>query len=226
MEDIKHLSFDVWGTLIRPNRNVAKLREEFLVSHSGLSPDVVTKHYRAVKHEVDKLAEETGRTRTTNASYEKLVGLLGINPVFVEISKVRKAFEKIFFENPPIVHPEVIGRLRLLVGQKRVTASIASNSNFISGQAMSLFLNRTFGSDVFLFGVYSDEFTCAKPDERLFNHVFTQVHHHDDRVARRSQIMHVGDNKICDEKGAADFGFVARYVENPEAVIPILKEFE
>ena len=199
--DRKHVSFDVWNTLIAGNLTFSANRLAIIAKHFNLEPvyhSTIKEAYRDVKHTLDWLAETRGEAYTCLQVYSLLASKLGITGVTDEsLEQLRLAVEQEFLINPPIALPETVAALQKL-RDAGYTVSIGSNSNFISGSTMYPWLQQTFGD--FEFGVFSDLEQTAKPNSKFFDKIADLAY--STRKLWRSQIIHVGDHEICDVRGA------------------------
>lgn len=228
MEEVKHLSFDVWGTIVSVNPETKKLRTRFLADHFGLEPEKAHSMYSTLKASFDDVENNRANyCKDTDETYRLLVRTMrGFTPVFIneEAEYVRNVFAGIFLKAPPFVDPELVGVLRdLIVRRKKFTASLGSNSNFIPGTLMRDYLEEMIGKDVFAFAIHSDEIGFAKPNWRFFEAIKSSAKTvcsvHDSR-----RILHIGDNKECDLEGASEAELQSKIVSNPADTLRLLKE--
>jgi putative hydrolase of the HAD superfamily len=160
----------------------------------------IKESYQDVKHTLDWLAEIRGEGYTCLQVYSLLASKLGVTGVTDEgLETLRLAVEQEFLAHPPIVLQETIDALQQL-RDAGFTLSIGSNSNFISGSTMYPWLQKTFGD--FEFGVFSDLEETAKPNSVFFDKIANLAYNQ--RKIIRKQIIHVGDNTVCDVRGAKD----------------------
>lgn len=205
---IKHVSFDVWKTLIEPNPEFGTARKRVLEEAFDLPPEVVEAAYRKVKDGADAEAEINGVGYTSAQVYERL--LTALDRPTTDWWGLRMEFERLFELHPPVVLPSVIDTLRTLQ-MEGFGLSIASNTNFIQGTCLSrAALDRW---DVhWTFKVFSDQLGVAKPSPMLWHAVQAQARILSD--AAPAQILHVGDNKVCDG-GCRDFGIQFLHINGP-----------
>lgn len=229
MENIQHLSYDVWGTIVSVNPETKRLRSAFLADHFGVDPEEAHSIYSSLKASFDDVENNrAGYCKETIECYRLLVRKFNRdkpNNLYVEqeAAYVRSVFEEIFRKAPPLVSIELIGALRTLAARKKYTMSIGSNSNFIAGSVMRTYLATLIGPDIFKFAVHSDEIQWAKPNWRFFEEIKKNAETHC-RVSHSRFIMHVGDSHECDLEGAKEAGLQSHIVRNPDETFQFVQE--
>lgn len=217
---MKHISFDVWNTLISANPAYAIERAEFLAEVFDRPPhdlEEIKKIYSRVKSVFDSGAE---RNHSSFAVYSTLIDELSIKFGYTDalnVFSLKDAFTEMFLRNPPIILQDLIKVIQEYY-RRGFTISIGSNSNFISGEVMHPFLISKFG-DIFKFGVYSDIIGSAKPSPEFFKTICKEA----DLPPR--QILHIGDDVRCDAEGSSVAGFQSLLIKNPADLLKhLIKE--
>jgi putative hydrolase of the HAD superfamily len=224
---IKHVSFDVWNTIVKPNPEFASTRTKLIAIALNLDPDYVKTAYTKVKRFVDGCAENSdGAAFTTDEVYKLLFSSLHV-PVSPGLAReIRETVDELFKRFPPIIVPSVVTLFDYLRKQG-ITASIGSNSNFISGTVMHPYLQSVLGEraagDAYLFGVYSDLVVTAKPSKLFFDAVAFKTNVYRDDSVARAEILHVGDNEICDVEGARRAGMHSLLIGSPDLLCEQVK---
>lgn len=234
MTAIKHISFDVWKTLINPNKSYGSARNEIIARHLDIPVQEAKDLYKMCKKFLDKSAEINGTCFSTPNCWQLLVKMSGKK---VDYLPMMNECADLFKHYLPEFDSELVKELQKLK-ESGYVLSITSNTNFVSGKVL---FNDIFKAwDVFAYTHFSDLNEVAKPNPRFFdityNHaafgkgtVPEQVSHD---VLKRSEILHVGDNKICDAQ-CVDSGFQYLYVEDPadllvklqkEEVVPVISK--
>ena len=217
MSKIKHVSLDAWNTILIPNTQYAIRRSNILAEAFSCSPEFAAKVYTSVKRRLDKHAEEAGEGYATEYVYNELLAAFPRH-LNVDIEELRVLhIENEFFNSPPSILEETKKAIRLLK-DRGITVSISSNTNFISGRILGRFIQEQVGN--FDFMLFSDTmqmshsakngwFIPAKPSHSFFSQVakYCSVLHPEIKV---EEILHIGDNEICDYNGAKNFGFQAK----------------
>lgn len=212
MHKIKHVSFDVWGTLVTANPKFAVARREMLSRILHKKEAEIQSAYSETKYEVDSAAIRYGSAISTDRVIARMFEMLHLNPSEEAISQVRQSIEELFRAYPPLVSPDAV-KLISTLKWLTVSSSIGSNSNFISGDVMYPFLKRA-GLQL-EYGVFSDLELCAKPSFDFFAKVAQEAAKL--RIAPH-EILHVGDNATCDGAGPQRFGMQFAIVDRPEDI--------
>lgn len=215
---IKQVSFDVWNTLITPNAEYAKLRTQALADLVGVDFDTAKKAYTATKKQVDGDAEQYGIGLRTDAVFDLLLQKFEADPTKRRYlcMDFRTEVEALFAAQPPRVTDSAKHTIQRLKSMG-IKVNIASNSNFISGLTMHPFLQSEL---VHLdYGVYSDMIMSSKPAPRFFMYV---LHNEKRGTALARNILHVGDNMICDVEGAKRCGMQAAVVNDPDYLYDVV----
>lgn len=226
----RHISFDVWNTLITGNQDFQPRRTEVIAKHLPVDAAFAKQTYTETKAYFDALAEREGKAHTCDEVYDEFItrltrgiGLeanwLGFTPV------LRSLTEDLFRQFPPHILPSTIWTLQALHGAG-YTISIGSNTNFISGTVLSEILDPIIP---FEYKVFSDLDGYSKPHPEFFGMILDRaraVQTAEQPEGRadlsRGEILHVGDNLICDG-AATQAGMNFFYVRGP-AELPKVAE--
>ena len=213
---MKIVSLDVWNTLIRANPEFSRERNRYLVAELSLPTDTINSVYREVKDAADSMAEENGECISSMAIYKMFLSLLGRR--HYSWLTLRRGLERVFALYPPFVLPETITALQWLQEQG-IALSIASNTNFIRGEVLHNIVLNKWGID-WKFHVFSDQLLQAKPHPRFWNIVAKRAKTY--VGAKPWEILHIGDNKVCDGAClAAKIQF--QHIENPAELVHVLE---
>lgn len=211
----KLISLDVWNTIISANPAYAAARDE-LFRTLPFDFESIKAVYRDHKDGADRAAEERGEGLSSEATYEKFA--LALDPSGrLDPSTLRQGLERAFIRNPPLIRDDVVEALEA-VHAAGVHLSIGSNTNFIRGRILGAArLERICVP--WAFQVFSDDHAVSKPHPEFWDLVKAKAAKLD---IDPSDIVHVGDNKICDG-GCVDHGIRFAYTPNPEGLAPLLK---
>lgn len=212
---IKHISFDVWNTLIAANSNYADARTYTIATYGRMSKSAAELAYKHAKETMDTAALN-GCAESVAFAWDMLGRRIGLTPV--ESAKMRFECEQWFLKFPPHIAVDLPTYLLYLSG--RYDLSIKSNTNFISGNI----LRRACKFDswnCFEFTHFSDEHLLCKPDQRFFI-----------RTVEASpipllgeEVLHVGDSEEYDGK-CVDIGFNFCHIKNPNDLLDKLSKGE
>lgn len=213
---IRHISLDVWKTLIEPNPEFGKARLRYLAAELSLPTEAVEAAYREIKDGADHAAETAGVGLRSTEVYTRFMGRLGRPGA--DWLTLRRGLEVLFRKHAPIVRSEIPGLLRGLQDRK-IGLSIASNTNFIQGECLHDVVLGTWGV-AWDFQVFSDQIGRAKPHYRFWREVTRQAG--EQTAARPHEILHVGDNRICDG-GCVDAHIQFAHVNGPADLAHVLE---
>lgn len=218
---ILHVSFDVWNTLVSANPAFAKARTEFLAQMLDLDLDVVKAAYTATKTHVDDLAEKFGIGLSSSAVYNDLFERLNVNPSAADRKYIIDGVHNLFLANPPSIDKWNRHLIQIL-DELHVPWSISSNSNFISGSVMFPFLQTELNSTA-AGGQFSDLMQTAKPSSSFFYEVLQTALKRNYKI-KAENILHVGDNIVCDGSGPAKLNIQHVIVKGPDEVFAAVLE--
>lgn len=208
----KHLSFDLWLTLIKSNpefkskRNLL-FKEYFDIDCSLERVAEVIRYYDVL---INYTNEKTGLNVDTFEIYFLILNALNVKIDDIEIDRLihfYKETELLFMEfKPNLIYPQIHLLLKEIVEQDK-TLNILSNTGFIKGDTLRKLINHFELEQYFSFQLYSDETGFSKPNAKMFELVFDQIRK--DKIVNKLEVLHIGDNKIADYNGAIKFGFNA-----------------
>lgn len=212
---IKHISFDVWNTLITANPEYAKARDEIIARAANIELMVVRAVYKEVKDYLDSEAEK-GLCGSVARAWSMLGKQLKLT--LSEVTEVKNQCNDAFEMFPPFFDIELAIEIKNL--SKHRSLSIKSNTNFISGRILKE--TCMFDKWGFDFMHFSDHYQFCKPNSKFF-----LLYQEEKNVSELlpSEILHVGDNLICDGK-CVDVGMQFCYVSSPEDLLNKLKTGE
>jgi len=198
---IRHLSFDFWNTIGVFNPLFSAARVAHFAQVMGVDEATAKAHYVFVKRFVDRQAEETGGSYDALAIF--LMTLRRVNPEASEADAAESlaTVQKLALDNPPIIAPHTVSAISRM-REQGCTTSITSNTNFVTGVTLRQVLDRA--GVVYDFGLFSDELPYSKPSPLMFGEVRRRVPSH-------VEILHYGDNQICDVQGATSAGMTGIY---------------
>lgn len=218
---IKHISFDVWNTLITPNKEYGKARTEAIARHFDVTLDEAKAAYKSCKKFLDSTAELVGFGMSVQNNWKLLEKTLGKSRY--DLDYIIDECDSLFKEFQPSFEQELKDEL-INLKNRGFTLSIKSNTNFISGKVLSSVLFDDL--DVFMFQHYSDIVEIAKPHHDFYELSFSELYNnHETRSIELSEILHIGDNNITDGKCEV-LGWKFQYVQNPQDLLNKLKSQE
>ena len=198
---MKHISFDVWGTLLKSNPDNNIRRAIYVKEHFNIDLEVkeIERLIKENGKEVNELQELNGIQLTRNEIFSRLFNKLNIKSTQEDCQLVDSIFQKYFLEHPPVIYnSDYITALNNI--NTNYTISILSNTVYIIGHNIQIILDHYFGSNFFKFKLYSDEMGFAKPSEVVYKELIKMSNTQSD------QILHIGDSFLCDVVSPLKYG--------------------
>ena len=210
--DCKHISFDLWLTLIKSNPEFKKKRNDLFKAYFEIDSSLerVSEQIRYYDLLCNNVNEKTGLNINTNEIYYLILSSLNCDISIISNDKLNEFYlktEELFFDYQPIfLENNLVSTLKHLIG-KDISLSIMSNTGFIKGETIRKFLQKNQLHELFSFQIYSDECNFSKPNEKIFDLAFNEVIQF--KNVSKKEIVHVGDNIVADHHGAEKFGLSA-----------------
>ncbi len=220
---IRHISFDLWLTLIKSNPLFKRKRAEFLSEHfnpKGFSVDNVINIVHSLDKACDRLNEKSGKKKEARLMYRSILKRLGYNLNNVHnnfLDDLVKQINQLFFEFPPVLLNHHIPDILKDLKGNGYTLNISSNTGFIEGPFLRRYLQKNHLDNFFDFAIFSDEIDASKPSENFYNIVYQNAR------AEKCEILHIGDNYTADYIGATNFGFNALHITNNDYTFELIK---
>ncbi len=213
---VRHVSFDLWKTIITSNKNFSKERLHFLCN------DFITKEFsfeqieNALK-QTSPIGDLYGEFFQVGFTPKQLYYLFLYNlygkettNIINETNCLQTLYDKtveIMKNNPPhLISNEIVDVLERLK-EKKITTNIASNTSFAGGEHLRTCLSHHNISKYFKFEIFSDEIGYFKPNHSFFEAIYFRLQYLDGKQILLKNVLHVGDNPYADIKGASAFGF-------------------
>lgn len=207
------ISLDFWGTVVVFNPEYAKARTAFLAELFELPSDEAHARYQYIKRKCDYDAEHFGTAVSPLVAVKRLLEGQKTTRVTNAV-EVLDAINQMVRDHPPLIGDGILGSILELTHYKGFIVGLSSNTNFIRGQMVQDLL----GFDV-AFSVNSDEIGVSKPDPDFY------------RMVRKagencggSGFLHIGDNSVCDVRGAQRAGMQAMLTKSPKETVRILDD--
>lgn len=212
----KHISFDLWLTLIKSNPDFKKNRnllfkDFFEVDYSIDKVSEVVRYYDVLCNNIN---EKTGFNIDTYEIYYFILNALNVNINDFEIEKLSQFYketELLFMKlKPELIYPKIHLLFKEIVEQEK-TISILSNTAFIKGDTLRKLISYYDLENYFSFQIYSDETGYSKPNKEIFQLVYNKIT--SIKSIAKKDVLHIGDNKKADYNGAIMFGFDALLIK-------------
>ena len=211
MENIKVISFDIWGTLLKSNKQFSPKRNDLLVAELGYIGDrsVFDERVKSIKSSLDTLSENSGVDYNFEYRIREICKSLKLNinltPDF--ILNLESKVDDLFLSYPPeLIEPNTVELFKKIKenGKKIV---LISNTGFINGKTMRKALNQLGILSLCDQAIFSDEVLVAKPNKKIFECLLS-------RGFLLKQVLHIGDSIKADFEGAKGCGMEAVIFKN------------
>lgn len=212
----KHLSFDLWLTLIKSNPTFKNKRNSLFKDFFEINASIekvteVVRYYDVLCNNVN---EKTGYNFNTLEIYYLILNALDVDIEQINIEKLNEFYnetELLFMENKPIlIYPKIEVLFKEIIKNEK-SISVLSNTGFIKGFTLNKLLSYYQLKEYLSFEIYSDETGFSKPNNKMFELVFQHIS--SIKKIEKQQILHIGDNVVADYQGALNFGFNALLIK-------------
>lgn len=214
--EYKHISFDLWLTLIKSNPDFKNKRnllfkDFFEVDCSIEKINEVIRHYDVL---CNNMNEKTGLNIDTFEIYYLILNALNVNIDEIGIDRLSQFYKESEFlfmkYKPVLIYPKIEFLFNEIIEQEK-TISILSNTAFLKGVTLRKLMSHYELENYFSFQIYSDETGFSKPNKEIFQVVYNQIEGL--KAVEKKEVLHIGDNKIADYNGAIEFGFDALLIK-------------
>ncbi|RFM27041.1 HAD family hydrolase [Deminuibacter soli] len=209
MTGLKHISFDLWYTIIKSDPEYKPKRNQLFADMFGItrSMEEINVTFKYFDVLINVINEKTGGQASFYEIYYYLLANLGVDIRQVEPAQLDAyytATEVLFFENPPVLMDPETPALFQSLREQGYTISLLSNTAFTRGSTLRQLMPDWGIESYFDFQLYSDEEGTSKPSPNFYQLMFEKVTAL--YPVTKEQILHVGDNPVADVGGAKQFG--------------------
>lgn len=213
----KHISFDLWLTLIKSNpefKNKRNLlfKEYFAIDKSIEEVSAVIRKFDILTNSIN---EKVGRNFDTYEIYYLMLDALVVDIETITASELQTFYshtENLLMEHKPLLLSAGIPEMLSSIRHEGITINILSNTAFIKGSSLRKIMSHYGIGDLFSFQAYSDETGFSKPGIEMYRHAYDNILKIGD--IQKNEVLHVGDNRVSDYNGAMNFGFNAYLITN------------
>jgi putative hydrolase of the HAD superfamily len=222
---IKHISFDLWLTLIKSHPEFKEKRAAFLereFNPGGFSVREIMEIVQNTDKVSDRLNEITGSKDPTDQMYRRILLQMGNKPQSLSkdlLHQIKLKVHDLFMKFPPGFLNIFIRPMLHIMDNEGYMLNISSNTGFIEGSTIAETLKHLGISEYFVFCIFSDEIGASKPSGAFFDKVFDQV------TVGKEEVLHIGDNFKADYEGAINYGFKALHINNQQYTINDIKRY-
>ena len=216
MKNIKHISLDLWMTLIRSHPSYKSARASLLSTFfklDGYPQERIEAVFRDVDREVNDMNELTGNSLSSNELYilviSRLLGRKIKNLTLEMLEEFYATSERLFFQFQPIPLYDNLPELLSPFRANGLTVGLLSNTGFIQGRTLRKLMEKLGWEEHLDFQLYSDETGYSKPSKKMFNELRKVSRGFHPPSLAPGQIWHLGDNANADVHGAREAGMKA-----------------
>lgn len=206
----RHISFDLWLTLIRSNPQFKPNRDLLFKNYFKIEKplDEVASVIRKFDILTNTINEKVCRNFNTSEIYYLILDALDVDVNTVEVNEMEEFYllteELLMQYKPLLLNQDIPVLLKHLHGEGK-SMNILSNTAFIKGSSLRKILEYYGLTEYFTFQAYSDETGYSKPAREMFQYAYDLIQK--TGPVAMHEVLHVGDNKVSDYYGATKFGF-------------------
>lgn len=203
--NVRHVSFDLWLTLIKSNPVFKQKRDELLKSYFQIPHPIeaISAKIRMWDLRFNAINEASGK----NIDSDELV-LLILADLDCDLRKITpdilqdyyNSMEELFFRFHPVLYEEKLLDYLKELCDKGITLSLLSNTGFIKGSTLTKLLAILGIGPLLKFEIYSDEVHFSKPSKEMYQLVMDHLKPF--HTLETFSVLHIGDNENADFKGA------------------------
>ncbi|NII29664.1 HAD family hydrolase [Pseudoflavitalea sp. X16] len=229
IQETKHISFDLWLTLIRSGKDFKTEKAKLFCSFFDLpvEADQVVKVFRETDLLVNRINETVGKNVDAFEMYMLCLHRLGVDMQGLRLESLEEFYqltEQLFFRHPPeLLNPEILPLLAALKA-RGYTTNITSNTGYIKGRLLRKLMEANGVAQYMDFQIYSDEVGASKPSPRIFEHMYRQAKELQAGNLSKQQIIHIGDNRLTDVEGAKAFGIHALLINEQSITLKNIED--
>jgi putative hydrolase of the HAD superfamily len=203
--NVRHVSFDLWLTLIKSNPVFKQRRDELLKSYFQIPHPVeaISARIRLWDLRFNAINEASGKNIDADEMVLIILSDLDVNVKTITSAMLEdyyQTMENLFFQFHPVLYEEKLIDYLTALTKQGITLSLLSNTGFIKGVTLKKLLDKLEIAPLLKFQIYSDEIMFSKPSKEAYQHVFDHIKRFN--TIEPNTILHIGDNENADFKGA------------------------
>lgn len=211
--NFKHISFDLWLTIIRSNPEFKDKRNQLFKDFFKIELPIekIAERIRFYDVSCNNINQKTGLNFDTFEIYYLILNSLELDINQIDTNTLNQFYletEKLFFKYLPILCFENINLEFEYLKNNNITMNILSNTSFIKGYTLRKLIKQYDFEKYFLFQIYSDECGFSKPNLSIYELMYNEINKLNNNI-KKTEILHIGDNFVSDYEGAKFFGIEA-----------------
>lgn len=208
----KHISFDLWLTLIRSNPEYKPKRNQLFRDFFAI--DKPMEEVAAVIRKFDILTnginEKVMRNFDTYEIYCLMLDALDVDLSSYHHQQLEEFYthtESLMMQYKPLLLDDKLPTFLKQLQDDGKTMNILSNTAFIKGRSLRHVIAHYQLDPYFAFQAFSDETGFSKPGMAMYDYAYQNIK----QLApiKKKEVLHVGDNVVSDYDGALAYGFNA-----------------
>lgn len=215
---IKHISLDLWNTLLISNPNFSVERVKYFSKNylSNINNDIISKEIENIGIETDLINMSEGISIPSEKMYSKL--LFKQQNIILDESDLKIIYsdlELIFLKNLPFIMYNIDALKECFENllSRGYSLNISSNTAFIKGKTLINVLEKLELKQYFSFFIFSDEINFSKPSKKFFEKLLNNC---EKLKINKENIIHIGDSIEADINGAHQCEIKSHYVDKNE----------
>ena len=215
---IKHISLDLWNTLLISNPNFSVERVKYFSKNylSNINNDIISKEIENIGIETDLINMSEGISIPSEKMYSKL--LFKQQNLIIDESELKTIYsdlELIFLKNLPFIMYNIDALKECFENllSKDYSLNISSNTAYIKGKTLINVLEKLELKQYFSFFIFSDEINFSKPSKKFFEKLLNNC---EKLKINKENIIHIGDSIEADINGANQCEIKSHYVDKNE----------
>lgn len=213
----RHISFDLWLTLIRSNPEFKNKRNLLFKDYFSIDKPIEEVALAIRKFDIltNSINEKAGKNFDTFEIYYLILDALGIDIELYSNKHLAEFYaltDALLMDYKPVLLQDSIPTLLKSLHGQGTTLNILSNTAFIKGSSLRKVLAHYGLDNYFSFQLYSDETGFSKPSPNMYRCAYDEILKIG--AISKEEVLHIGDNKVSDYDGALNFGFKAHLITN------------
>ena len=214
----KHISFDLWLTLIKSDPEFKPKRNQLFRDFFGIDKPIgeVSDVIRKFDILTNNINEKVGRNFNTFEIYYLILDALSVDIDKISSAQLQQYYslsEDLLMQYKPLLLDDGIPSLLKNLHENGKTMNILSNTAFIKGSSLRRVISNYDLDKYFAFQIYSDETGYSKPSREMYLAAYEEMLKIG--YTEKRDVLHVGDNPVSDYDGAIKFGFNAHLLKTP-----------